>query len=295
VLSPRRAPPLLALGLVAGLMGCASTRPLTPLEARELSERRYDADGDEVYDATWLLLEKQGFQVVAHDRQAGIFTARHADGRGYDVEVAALGSTQLVRAVPTGTVTHSAQLDAWDHLEHETLRLLRTWQVVPEWRFDARRSSLEVPGFSAAIPRDWGHLDFSVNRRRVTVQVRKVRGPDFNPTLLVEVDRRRYWDPTLELGQAAMGLALTATKRLVFPDEIQAKEDGLGAHAALRVLDGNLSHDVTMHLWSAADETWSYRLALACPAEKNAAACEAAWAGVVRSLVAPGARRQPLE
>lgn len=274
---------------------CASTRPLTPLEARELAERRYDADGDEVYDATWLLLEKQGFAVVAHDRQAGVFTARHAAGRGYDVEVAALGSTQLVRAVPTGVVAHGAQLDAWDTLEHETLRLLRAWQTVPEWRFDARRSTLELPGFSVAIPRDWGHLDFSVNRRRVTVQVRKVRGPDFNPTLLVEIDRRRHRDSTLELGQAAVGLALTATSRLVFPDEIHAREDGTGGHAALRVLDGNLAHDVTLHLWSAADETWAYRLALACPTEAKAAACEAAWSHVVRSLVAPDVRRQPLQ
>lgn len=289
--SPRT---LLAVSLLAVLSACASTRPLTTLEARELSERRYDADGDEVYDATWLLLEKQGFQVVAHDRRAGVFTARHADGRGYDVEVAALGSTQLVRAVPTGVVAHGAQLDAWDALEHQTLSLLRAWQTVPEWRFDARRSTLELPGFSVAMPRDWGHLDFSVNRRRVTVQVRKVRGPEFNPTLLVEIDRRRYWDSTLELGQAAVGLALTATSRLVFPDEIQAREDGVGGHAALRVLDGNLTHDVTLHLWSAADATWAYRLALACPAEAKAAACEAAWSQVVRSLVAPTVRRQPL-
>ncbi len=284
-----------SLGLAAALGACTSTRPLTRLEARELAERRHDAPADEVYDATWLVLTRQGFRVTASDRQAGTFSARHADGRGYDVEVAAKGDAELVRAVPTGPVTYTAQLDAWDMLEADTRRLLRAWGTVPEWTFDARRSTLAVPGFSLALPRDWAHLDFSVNRRRVTAQLRKPKLPGFNPTLLVELDRRRHQDPALRLGQAAVGLALTATQRLVFPDEVQAREDGAGAHAALRVLDGNLTHEVTLHLWSAADATWSYRLALACPGTESAAACEATWLDLLRSLVAPEARRQPLE
>jgi hypothetical protein len=281
------------LGLLLANPGCVTSRLLEGEELRARALRRFDAPVDEVYDAAWLALQRQGFLVTTSYRLAGTFSAEHADGRAYDVDVAAQGEAQRFAAVPRRPVPAATQYAEWDRLEDSMAALLRAWRALPEWRFDARRSVLDVPGFSVSLPREWEQLRLSVDRRRATLQQHRARPAGLNPTLLLEIDRRRPSTGLVEAGQRAVALALTAPTRLTFPDELSGRDDGHGTSATFRVLDGNVAHDVTLHLWAGGDEGWMVRAALACPAGDET--CDAEWRRLVDSIVAPAVRRLALD
>jgi hypothetical protein len=272
---------LLAVGLCGP--GCASSQALTRDQARALGERRWDAPTDEVFDATWLTLRGQGYAIGEVDRVAGTLVAAKA-GHTWELDVAARGADQLVRAVPREDATPRGELVALlDALEEGTRRLVRAWRELPEWRFDGRRNLLAVPGFSAAPPREWEWLDLDVSRRQVVVQQHRARS-GLNPTLVVELDRRR---PQSALGEAlkkAAGLALGARQRLTLPDELDSTEDASGLHGRATVLDGTLPQDVSWHALEVTLGTTDVRWVMVCPraAERD---CTQWWAALAASVV----------
>ncbi|MFZ5443549.1 MAG: hypothetical protein ACOZQL_26320 [Myxococcota bacterium] len=253
---------------------------LQAAEVRALSSRTWSGATDEVFDATWLSLAGRGFEVRGADRLAGTLVAVR-DGRAWEVDVAALGTEQRVTLTPTTGVTRAELSSVLDGLEEDTARLLRAWRELPEWRFDGRRNTLGVPGFSAQPPREWAWLDYDVSRREVTVQRLRARtGP--NASLLVEVDRTRPRSQLAASAQRTIGLALGARQRLTFPDELRP--------GALRVLDGTTPKDVA---WWGLEETLGaaqVRLTMACPAAE-ADTCAELWKAVQRSVVLSSAPR----
>lgn len=286
----RRAPSGLVVALL--LSGCVSTRPLSAEELPALGARLHEGPFGEVFDATWLSLLRQGFTVTSASPTAGTLAVARTDGRGYHVEVSAQGGAQRVVLVPTAPLPRAAQLDEWDALEAETARLLRAWHDLPEWQWDARRNLLHVPRFALTPPREWQRIDFSVSRRRVVVQEARTAGRGRTPTLLVDLDRRQPRAHATDLLRDAMGLALSARARLTLPDELEALADGLGTHGVARVLDGATPQTVTWFTWDAESDTWDVHLAAACPDDGAVAACEAAWLGVVQSMVTQGFSRR---
>lgn len=278
-----RAAELLGLTLCTFALGaCSSSQLLSQAEARDLGLRTWDAVTDEVFDATWLTLAAQGYRVTEGDRLAGTLVATRGP-HTWEVDVAALGSEQRVQLVPRHQSTRSELVELLDPLEEGTRALLRAWRELPEWKYDGRRNVLSLPGFSASPPREWEWLDFEISRRHVVVQQQRAR-TGLNPTLLVDVDRRR---PESQLGEAlkrAAGLALGARQRLVLPDELDVTEDAAGLHGSLRVLDGTLPLEVVWHAYQTVLGTSDVRLVLVCPLAREVE-CRALWAGVSRSMV----------
>ena len=197
--------------------------------------------------------------------------------------MAALGSEQRVQLVPRHQITRQELIDLLDPLEEGTRALLRSWRELPEWKYDGRRNVVSVPGLSASPPREWEWLDFDISRRHLVVQQLRAR-TGLNPTLLVDVDRRR---PKSQLGEAlqrATGLTLGARQRLVFPEDLDAKEDSTGFHGTMRVLDGTLPREVAWHAYEAVLGTSDVRLVLVCPRAMEVE-CQGWWASLARSIV----------
>jgi len=257
---------------------CVTAGPLTQSEVRALATRTWNAPTDEVFDATWLTLRARGFEVPEFDRQAGTLTVTR-DGRAWEIDVAALGSEQRVQLVPSTPVGRAELSQLLDALEEGTARLLAAWKELPEWKYDGRRNLLTSSGFTFAPPREWEWLDFDISRREVTVQRLRAR-TGLNATLLVEVDRTRPQTRRVESARRALGLALGARQRLVFPDELK--------EGPVRVLDGSTPQEA---LWFGLEETLGavqVRLSLACPrAEEDA--CRALWNSIRASVIKPAA------
>jgi hypothetical protein len=260
--------------LFLSLVSCVTSGPLGASEVRDLATRTWSAPTDEVYDATWLTLRSRGFEITEHDRQAGTLTAVR-DGRSWEVDVAARGTEQRVELTPATPVNRAELSQLIDVLEEGTAQLLRSWKELPEWKFDGRRNLLTAVGFTFAPPREWEWLDFDISRREVTVQRLRAR-TGVNATLLVEVDRTRPLTRSVESARRALGLALSARQRLIFPDELK--------EGPVRVLDGTTPMEA---LWFGLEETLGpvqVRVSLACPrAEEDA--CRAAWAAVKSSVI----------
>lgn len=240
--------------LVSLVTACASTTPLSPTEASALATRTWDGATDDVYDATWLTLERRGFEVIESDRLAGTLKARR-EGREWDLDVAALGAAQRVTLTPSSTLTRAELSAVLDALEEGTAALLRTWSDPPEWKFDGRKNVLSVPGFAVSPPLEWAWLDFDLNRRVVTVQRSRARNT-VNPTMRVELDRARPKSKLLDTARQTIGASLSARQRLVFPDPL--------VEGTTRVLDGTTAQDVT---WSAREWAlggWQVRIAVSC-------------------------------
>lgn len=263
------------------LVSCAGNSVLTRADASSLATRTWDGATDEVYDATWLTLLAQGFSVTQHDRVAGTLAVTR-EGKQFDVDVAALGTEQRVQFAPhepIGRVELSAILDA---LEDGTRSMLRAWNELAEWKFDGRRNLLRVPGFVVAPPAAWEWLDFDISRRFVVVQQHRAR-TGLNPTLLVELDRRRP-DSRLDASlKRAAGLALVARKRLVLPEELDATEDEQGLHGTVRVLDGTSPLEVSWHAYQTVLGASDVRLVMVCPVTAERV-CRAQWSDVMGSV-----------
>lgn len=264
--------------LLLCLTSCASTQVLTPAEASAISTRTWKAAPDEVFDATLLTLRESGHEVTQFDRVAGTL---HLDT--WDLDVAALGTEQRVVATPRQQVTRAELSQLLDALESGTRTLLRAWLDLPEWKFDGRRNLLRVPGFAVAPPPEWEWLDYDISRRFVVVQQRRARtGP--NPTLLVELERRRpesRLDTALRRGA---GLALAARSRVTMPDELNATEDETGQHGKLRVLDGTVPMDVAWHASQTTLGASEVRLIMVCP-RATEGLCRDLWRALFASIV----------
>lgn len=280
-----------ALIALVALVGtdCVTSRALTEGELRDFSTREYSAAWDEVYDATWLALEREGYTVTTFDRPAGTLTATK-DARAYAVEVSSHGSRQRVVAAPSakGTLDAAEEAAHLERIEDITRELLDTWRDVPEWSFDARRNSILIDTFKVSPPLEWEHLDLSVDRRRVVVQRKKNQRSGLNPTLIVTVDRRRPSVPVAQLVQDAAGLALSARARLTFPDESRARLDETGYSAAVRVMDGSTPRDLRWFAWDVRSNAWSVRVVAVCGPDASESACAGEWRKVARSVVSEG-------
>ena len=263
---------------------CSTTQVLSKAEARELGTRRWDGATDEVFDATWLTLIARGSTVDAADRVAGTLVARRGP-HTWDLDVAAVGTQQRVEVTPRHQSTRAELSALLDDLEVGTRALLRAWSELPEWKYDGRRNVLRIEGFAVSPPREWEWLDYDVSRRLVTVQQFRAR-TGLNPTLLVEVDRRRpdsRLRPTL---QRAAGLTLGARKRLVLPDELDESKDMAGLHGTMGVLDGAVPREVTWHAYEAVLDASDVRLVMVCPLAAEAT-CAALWSTVMKGVLQP--------
>ncbi len=270
-----------SLLFLAVLASCAATGPLTRPEAAALSTRTWDAPTDEVFDATWLTLQANGFTITDHDRVAGTLVFQKGE-RSWDVDVAALGTEQRVVISPRDDTTRTELAELLDVLEQGTRSLLRAWRELPEWKFDGRRNLLRVPGFVVEPPLEWEWLDFDISRRFAVVQQHRSRTV-LNPTLLVELDRRRPKVPLSRSLAKAAGLTLVARARLVLPDELESTKDDTGLHGTLQVLDGTTPQEVSFHAWHTVLGSADVRLIMVCPLASKAT-CDGLWASVSRSI-----------
>lgn len=236
------------------LTACASTTPLSPTDASTLATRTWDGATDEVFDATWLTLERSGFEITQDDRLAGTLKARR-ENREWNVDVSALGNEQRVKLTPSTPLTRADLSELLDTLEEGTAKLLRAWHEPPEWKFDGRKNLLFVAGFAVSPPLEWAFLDFDLNRRVVTVQKSRARNA-VNPTMRVELDRARPRSLLLDTARQTIALSLSARQRLVFPEPLEV--------GTIRVLDGTTASDAT---WAAQEwplDAWQVRIAVSC-------------------------------
>lgn len=236
------------------MTGCVSTGPLSDAEVRSLSTREWPGAIDEVYDATWLTLQARGFEVLEGDRLAGTLKARR-ENRAWNVDVAAVGSSQRVTLSVETPVARAELSQVLDVLEEGTARLLRAWSELPEWHFDGRRNLLTIPGFAVSPPAEWQWLDFDLSRRVVTVQRSRARN-GANPTMLVEVDRTRPASRLRQTVESAISASLSARQRLSFPDDLKP--------GTTRVLDGTTPQEVTWRAMESTEGSWQVRIAVAC-------------------------------
>ncbi len=253
---------------------------MTASEARDLGTRTWDGATDEVFDATWLALGARGFEVTKSDRLAGTLTVQR-DGRTWELDVAARGTEQRVQLAPASSVSRAELSQVLDALEEGTAALLRAWKELPEWKYDGRRNLLTVPGLALAPPREWEWLDFDISRRQVTVQQRRVR-TGLNATILVEVDRLRPESLLGPTARRAIGLALGARQRLVFPDDVK--------QGPVRVLDGTTPQEAEWHGLEETLGATQVRVVLACP-KTDADTCRELWNAVRGSVVRAPAPR----
>ena len=263
-------------------VGCATPRqPLTQTEARDLGARTWQGATEEVYDASWLTLLASGSEVSEADRVAGTLVFRRGK-RTWELDVAALGTEQRVVVTPREQASRDELGALLDVLEEGTHTLLRAWNELAEWQYDGRRNTLRVPGFTVGPPREWAWLDYDISHRLVTVQQKRAR-TGLNPTLLVELDRRRPESHLRASVQRAAGLVLGARQRLVMPEQLEETRDENGLHGSMGVLDGTVPREVVWHATEQVLGTSDVRLVMVCPLAQDAE-CAGAWAAVFKSM-----------
>lgn len=246
-----------------------------------MGARTWRAAPDEVFDATWLTLTARGFTVTEQDRLAGTLLLTRGEST-WDVEIAALGSEQRVAISPRHQATRAELSELLDALEEGTRTLLRAWHDLPEWKYDGRRNRVSVKGFSLEPPQEWAWLDFDISRRFVIVQQRRAR-TGLNPTLLVEIDRRRPSSPlAASLRRGAM-LALSTNQRLELP-EVVSTRDQTGLH-------GQLPLDLVWHAYETALGPTDVRVIMVCP-RSEVSECMSAWAAVAQSILSDADHEQ---
>jgi hypothetical protein len=276
---------LLMPGLVM-LGACVSHRPLRPTDLLDLA-RSYDEPHDAVYDATRLGLERLNFSVPESNRQAGTLRAQLGQD-SFDVDVSSKERRSVVTITPRAEqADFAAEASRQEELARLTRQLLDRWREFPEWTFDARSDLVKLENFSANPPRDWAHVDVSVDRRRVTVQKRRLQREGLNPTLLIVVDRRRYDGGLTTLVGEAAGQALTARQRLLLPPALEADLDAQGYHGDVDVLDGSVPRTFRFFAWDVHDDAFSVRLVAVC-AKDGEDACDDEWAQVAKSVKSHG-------
>ncbi|MBL8921899.1 MAG: hypothetical protein JNJ54_23815 [Myxococcaceae bacterium] len=276
------------------LAGCVSgPRALTTAQLEAFSTRRHDGTFDQVFDATVLSLARMGLSVRDVDPRAGTLAALRRDGTGYQVSVRSRGPTQEVLAVPVpererwvldGDEGESAR---WDQLEQYTAELLAAWREHPEWQYLPEKNLVRVLSFAARLPPAWERVEPSVSRRVLVVQRHRSK-KGFNPTIVLEVLRRR---PVLEAKEFLLSTAeaaLGAKTRLAWPEPLELTFGRSGGHGEGRVFDGPLVRPVSWHLWDQRSPSWTVRIAAICGPGDTELNCEDAWEALTASIVGAG-------
>lgn len=283
----------MALGLA--LSGCvAGPHPVSEEQLRSLGRRTYAAQYDEAFDATWLALERLGFRVLSQSRRVGTLLAQHDDGRQYDVGVEPHDAQHLVTALP-GPPRVAWQLDGargevarWDELERLTRALLAAWKRWPEWTFVPAANDLGVLSLHVKAPREWEHVDLELSRHRAELQRFKPGHLGLNPTLLMDIDRRRPVHGVTPLVLETAGRALGTRTRLSLPEVLAGPLTARGYSGDASLDDGAAKHAVRWHLWDMRTPEWTIRIAAVCGPEDSELSCEGEWDKLVASVVSRG-------
>lgn len=283
-----------AAALVLVSLGCISgPRALTEAQLEAFSTRRHTGSFDEVLDATVLSLARMGLAVSDLDPAQGTLVAKRRDGSGYQVSIHGRNDEQLVVARPfperelwvlDGDDGESAR---WDQLEAYTSELLSAWHEHPEWQYLAEKNLVGVLTFRARLPLAWERVEPSVSRRVVVVKRFKSR-KGLNPSIVLEVLRRR---PVLEAKQFLLATAeeaLGAKGRLTWPDQLELSFGVAGGSGQVKVLDGTVPRPITWHLWDQRSAAWTVRLAAVCGPRGSELDCEADWSELTASIVGTG-------
>lgn len=250
----------------------------------EASSVEYEASFDEVYDAAWLSLEKLGLQVASHDRRQGTFSAGPKDGDGYDVQVAPRelkarlslsprrfeGGRPVLREVDWRADQQGAQ-ERIAALHAQVKALAQAWRQPVELDYAPVGHVVGADGVRLPLPQSWNVLELRTDRRRLKLQLFKRATLGQNPTLLVELDRRRpapvvtalFQTLTQEAAQSAVPDA-----KLVVPEreerDPQLLSGGLPAWTQSFELAAE-PFDLDLHTFLAETHAWSLRAAAACP------------------------------
>lgn len=281
----------LALLLVAGCV--SGPRALSTAQLEAFSTRRHQGTYDEVFDATALSLARMGLAVRDVDLRQGTLAAARKDGTGYLVTVRSRGDEQEVLALPVpererwvldGDDGESAR---WDQLERYTAELLTAWRDHPEWQYLPEKNLVRVLSFGARLPPAWERVEPTVSRRVLVVQRHRAK-KGLNPTIVLEVLRRR---PVLEAKEFLLStaeVALGAKTRLTWPEPLELTFGSSGGHGEGRVFDGPLVRPISWHLWDQRSPSWTVRLAAICGPRESELNCEDAWEALTASIVGPG-------
>lgn len=217
----------------------------------------FDASFDEVYDAAWLSAEKLGFQVIAHDRRQGTFRL----GGGFEVQATVRDDRAMLRSELSDSTALYAQVKS----------LLEAWKTTPEFDYLKVGHAVATVGVRLPLPSEWNVIELRTDRRWFRLQRHKRAPEGANPTLLVELDRRRPLASNQALMQQAAELAIAGAKELLVPDDLPraAVMNGTGAAALTGWTQATLINAEPFDLDSLSFVTethaWTIRVAGACP------------------------------
>lgn len=271
---------------VVSLSACAAPSKSLSSEADflEASAAEYEASFDEVYDAAWLSLEKLGFTVVAHDRRQGTFSAGPQDGAGYDVQVAPRetrarlqlslrrfeGGRPALGEVPWRDDSRGA-LERIAALHAQVKALTEAWKQPLELDYAPVGHVVGADGVRLPLPQSWNALELRTDRRKLKLQLFKRATLGTNPTLLVELDRRRPAPLVAALFQAltqeAAALAMPDAKLVVPQNEERQPEmlaGGLPAWTQSFELPAE-PFDLDLYTFFTETHAFSLRAAAVCP------------------------------
>lgn len=262
-------------------------RQLSATQLRSRASRSISAGFDEVYDATWLALESQGWTVTAHDRRAGtlstnVIAGEHGTGRSWEASVSQEGSAQTVTLLPhmhehERDVTPDVywtlegpggELQRWDEAFARIVALVEAWRNHPELILEKTRGELDAAGLHLLLPPTWEHFEFSVDRRSLAVQ-RFKRSRGLNPSVLYRIERRRP-EPDLEaMVHETLERAFGGLESLAEPSEWTSRGDawGLCGEGEVLVGPGLVAQPVRWRRWEARSPAWVVRVAVACAPE----------------------------
>jgi hypothetical protein len=297
------------------LAGCA-TPTRDDLSSGEFSERQaveYEASFDEVYDAAWLSFEKLGFTVVSHHRREGRFAVAPASlsGEGFEVQATPRETRLRLQVWPRRFENGGAMFEdvAWgvngrtereqqvSSLHAQVKALLEAWKVPRELDYLKVGHAVSADGMRVALPPSWNVLELRTDRRRLKLQALKRSNLGANPTLLLELDRRRPLPSTTALAQEAGELAVPDSKFVVPENDVRLPVLlGGGLPAWTQAFEVQAEpYDLDLLTFTTESHAWAVRVAAVCPrpaTPDNApdAACTAAVKGAFAA-----ARRSPSE
>ncbi|MBK7857594.1 MAG: hypothetical protein IPJ65_02990 [Archangiaceae bacterium] len=309
---------LVVASVVLSALACTTRGPtaLSQRELQALGTHVFDAPFDEVFDATFLTLERHEGKVSQASRIEGVMESDKAeftapagwDGtayRSYAASVYQQGAQVAVTAVPRLWAGERDVSDEpwwvvpgsdgeqahWERLFDGVQELLSAWREVPELQVEKSRGELQVLGITLHSPADWRGLEPAVDRRSAFAQ-RSVRGSagcadcpgGMNPSMVFEVSRRYPAFDAPRLEHQALERALGS--KLIEPDAWDTTETPTGRRGTGQVVAGDPSKvvEVVWHVWDARDPTWMVRAAAACGAPASPTDCEAQWDAMINGV-----------
>ena len=290
--------------LLLAFVACAPRGPtvLSPGQLQSRASRSIPAAFDEVFDATWLTLEAEGWKVVEHELHAGTIStdaviAANGTGRAWSASVSQEGATVVVTLLPRvyeGAREVTADMhwtlegpggeaERWDALFAGIVGLIDTWRVHPELVLSNSRGELDAVGLRLLVP-NWPHFEFSVDRRTLVMQG---LGTGLVSTLLYRIERRRPEPEVAALVHETIEHAFHATGKVAEPGVWELTRDAWGqtAEGAVRVGADLTPKPVRWRRWEAGNPAWVVRVASACPVGEGGSDCERQVRQVIESAV----------